>query len=34
MGHLKIAGLFLKTMLNAWNEEYFLHDQGYWRQKV
>jgi glycosyltransferase involved in cell wall biosynthesis len=34
MGHFKIAGLFLKTMLNAWNEDYFLHDQGYWRQKV
>jgi len=34
MGHLKIVGLFLKTMLNSWNDNYFLHDHGYWRQKV
>lgn len=34
MGHFKIVGLFLKTMLNTWNEDYFLRDQGYWRQKV
>ncbi len=34
MGHLKIVGLFLKTMFNTWNDNYFLHDQGYWRQKV
>ena len=34
MGHLKIVGLFLKTMFNTWNDSYFLHDQGYWRQKV
>jgi glycosyltransferase involved in cell wall biosynthesis len=34
MGHLKIIGLFLKTMFNTWNDNYFLHDQGYWRQKV
>ena len=34
MGHLKIIGLFLKTMVNTWNDNYFLHDQGYWRQKV
>jgi len=34
MGHLKIAGMFLKTMLNSWNDNYFLHDHGYWRQKV
>src|SRR5215472_8517306 len=34
MGHFKIIGLFLKTMFNTWNDNYFLHDQGYWRQKV
>ena len=34
MGHWKIVGMFLKTMLNSWNDNYFLHDHGYWRQKV
>jgi glycosyltransferase involved in cell wall biosynthesis len=34
MGYRKIVGMFLKTMLNSWNDNYFLHDQGYWRQKV
>jgi len=34
MGHLKIVGMFLKTMVNSWNDNYFLHDHGYWRQKV
>lgn len=34
MGHLKIVRLFVKTMFNTWNDNYFLHDQGYWRQKV
>lgn len=34
MGYFKILGLFLKTMMNSFNEGYFLHDQGYWRQKV
>src|SRR5215469_457243 len=34
MGHMKVVGLFLKTMFNTWNDNYFLHDQGYWRQKV
>lgn len=34
MGHLKIMGMFLKTMVNSWNDNYFLHDHGYWRQKV
>ena len=34
MGHFKIIGLFLKTMLNTWNDDYFLHDQGYWHQKI
>jgi glycosyltransferase involved in cell wall biosynthesis len=34
MGHLKIVGMFLKTMVNSWNDNYFLHDHGYWRQKI
>jgi glycosyltransferase involved in cell wall biosynthesis len=34
MGHMKIVSMFLKTMLNSWNDNYFLHDHGYWRQKV
>jgi glycosyltransferase involved in cell wall biosynthesis len=34
MGHLTIVKMFVKTMLNSWNDNYFLHDQGYWRQKV
>jgi len=34
MGHWKIVSMFLKTMLNSWNDNYFLHDHGYWRQKV
>ena len=33
-GRLKIMSLFLKVLLHSWNDEYFLHDQGYWRQKV
>jgi glycosyltransferase involved in cell wall biosynthesis len=31
MGHFKIIGLFLKTMMNTWNDSYFLRDQGYWK---
>lgn len=34
MGHLKIVSMFLKTMFNSWNDNYFLRDHGYWRQKV
>jgi glycosyltransferase involved in cell wall biosynthesis len=34
MGYFKIIGLFVKTMFNTWNDNYFLRDQGYWRQKV
>jgi len=34
MGHVKILSMFLKTMVNTWNEDYFLQDHGYWRQKV
>jgi glycosyltransferase involved in cell wall biosynthesis len=34
MGHFRIIGMFLKTMFNTWNEDYFLRDHGYWRQKV
>ena len=30
----RFVGMFLKTMLNTFNDNYFLHDQGYWRQKV
>jgi glycosyltransferase involved in cell wall biosynthesis len=30
MGHSKIAGMFLRTALNSWNESYFLRDQRYW----
>jgi glycosyltransferase involved in cell wall biosynthesis len=34
MGHWTIVKMFLKTMVNSWNDNYFLHDHGYWRQKV
>ena len=34
MGHATIVRMFLKTMFNTWNEDYFLQDHGYWRQKV
>jgi glycosyltransferase involved in cell wall biosynthesis len=34
MGRHRIIWLFFKTMLNTFNEDYFLHDQGYWHQKV
>ncbi|HLW53651.1 MAG TPA: glycosyltransferase [Candidatus Angelobacter sp.] len=34
MGYFKVMGLFLKTMINTWNESYFMHDRGYWEQKV
>lgn len=34
MGHATIVRMFLKTMFNTWNEDYFLRDHGYWRQKV
>src|SRR5215468_5372692 len=30
MGCFKIIGMFLKTMFNTWNEDYFLQDHGYW----
>jgi glycosyltransferase involved in cell wall biosynthesis len=33
-GRLRVIYLFFKTMLNTFNEDYFLHDQGYWHQKV
>ena len=32
MGHFKILSLFVKTMLNTWNDSYFLRDHGYWRK--
>lgn len=31
MGHFKIVGMFLKTMVNTWNDSYFLRDHGYWK---
>lgn len=31
MGHFKIVGMFLKTMFNTWNDNYFLRDHGYWK---
>jgi len=31
MGHIKIVSMFLKTMLNTWNDNYFLRDHGYWK---
>jgi glycosyltransferase involved in cell wall biosynthesis len=34
MGHFAIMKMFVRTMLNSWNDNYFLHDQGYWRYKV
>jgi glycosyltransferase involved in cell wall biosynthesis len=34
MGHVAIVKMFVKTMLNSWNDNYFLHDHGYWRYKV
>ncbi len=32
MGHARIAWMFLKTALNSHNKNYFLRDQGYWRE--
>ena len=32
MGHWRIARMFLKTALNTWNYDYFLRDQGYWKE--
>jgi glycosyltransferase involved in cell wall biosynthesis len=31
MGHIKIMGMFFKTALNTWNDNYFLRDHHYWR---
>ncbi len=31
MGHFKIIRMFVKTMLNTWNDSYFLRDHGYWK---
>jgi len=30
MGHIKIVGMFFKTALNTWNDNYFLRDHHYW----
>ena len=34
MGHARIAFMFLRTALNTWNPNYFLRDQGYWKEPV
>jgi glycosyltransferase involved in cell wall biosynthesis len=34
MGHTKIIGMFLKTALNSWNDNYFLKDNGYWNVQL
>lgn len=34
MGYLRIIGMFLNTMFHMWNDNYFLRDHGYWRQRV
>jgi len=31
MGHLRVAGLFLKTAFNSWNHGFFLRDHKYWQ---
>src|SRR6201996_1174162 len=30
LGHWTMIGMFFKTMMHTWDEEYFLEDQGYW----
>jgi glycosyltransferase involved in cell wall biosynthesis len=30
MGHLRVGWMFLLTVLNFWNEKYFLRDHKYW----
>jgi glycosyltransferase involved in cell wall biosynthesis len=30
MGHLQVGWLFLWTVMNFWNEDYFLRDHKYW----
>ena len=30
MGHFRVARLFLATVFNFWNEDYFLRDHKYW----
>lgn len=30
MGYLKIVSMFIKTMFNTFNDNYFLRDHGYW----
>lgn len=34
MGHRKVAMMFLNTMLNTFNESYYLRDQNYWKEPV
>jgi glycosyltransferase involved in cell wall biosynthesis len=33
MGHLRVGWLFLWTMMNFWNEDYFLRDHHYWAER-
>jgi hypothetical protein len=32
MGHLRMAWLFLWTVMNFWNEDHFLRDHHYWAE--
>ncbi len=31
MGHAQVAFMFLRTMFNTYNEDYYLRDQNYWK---
>ena len=33
LGHLRMAWLFLWTVMNCWNEDHFLRDHHYWVEK-
>ncbi|MDE3104069.1 MAG: glycosyltransferase [Acidobacteriota bacterium] len=32
LGHGRMVWMFARTLLNSWNDEYFLRDQGYWEE--
>jgi glycosyltransferase involved in cell wall biosynthesis len=34
MGHLAIVRMFVKTVFNTFDDDYFLRDQGYWKVPV
>ena len=34
MGHLRVGWLFLWTMMNFWNERFFLRDHKYWAHEA